>query len=194
LAEKMTCGWRNGSLILTKQDVCFSARYSPSRDISRRPNMSFKFIAALACITGLIFSAETPADGHDPLAQSGAADLPTLGDIMLQIQLGHFKLGYAGALSNWQLARYEVGQIESAFETAARRRPTLRSGDDSIPSLKAVDAAAAAMSNAVFGKAFERLTTACNDCHASSNVGFIRIKVPTTSRNFLFGNQMFQPE
>ena len=156
--------------------------------------MSLKFITALelACIIGLIFSAKTPADGQDPLAQSGAADLPTLGDIMLQIQLGHFKLGYAGALSNWELARYEVGQIESAFETAARRSPTLGSRDDSIPSLRAVDVAAAAMSNADFGRAFERLTTACNDCHASSNVGFIRIKVPTTSRNFLFGNQMFQ--
>ena len=110
----------------------------PFRDFFPVGNMSLKFITALelVCIIGLIFSAETPADGLDPLAQSGAADLPMLSDIMLQIQLRHFKLGYAGSLSNWGLARYEVGQIKSAFEIAARLSPTLRGENESSSSLR----------------------------------------------------------
>jgi hypothetical protein len=38
-----------------------------------------------------------------------------------------------------------------------------------------------AKSRTKFDKAFEKVTSACNSCHASANVGFIVIRVPRTS-------------
>jgi hypothetical protein len=51
---------------------------------------------------------------------------------------------------------------------------------------KAVDA----KSSGDFGKAFGKLTDACNRCHRAAGVGFIVIRVPISSP---FSNQLFPP-
>ena len=39
--------------------------------------------------------------------------VPRLGDIMNAVQSRHMKLWFAGKALNWELAAYELGQIES---------------------------------------------------------------------------------
>ena len=65
------------------------------------------------------FAQETvPYASRPPVV--GDTYVPTLGDIMGATQLRHFKLWYAGELRNWELASYELGQIEDSLINAAR--------------------------------------------------------------------------
>ncbi len=147
---------------------------------------------AIAAASGPPYSQEQPA-------QSNAATYtPTVGDLMDEMQLRHLKLSYAGKLGNWKLANYEVGQLRSSFDAAARLYPMLDNvpfaklvKDDGLPELADVSKAIAAKNTKNFTTAFERLTTACNSCHAAAHVSFIKVRGPTASP---FSNQFFPPE
>jgi hypothetical protein len=118
---------------------------------------------------------------------------PSLGDIMGATQLRHFKLWYAGKLKNWELASYELGQIEDSFNNAARlylNIPIEKINMIDLP-LLALDGAIKAKDEARFSSAFASLTSACNSCHEAAHVGFITIQVPTASP---FSNQSFGPK
>jgi hypothetical protein len=160
-----------------------------------------KVIVALLCTAVATALAQRQSFAQDQSSQSTSAYLPKVGDIMGQMQLRHFKLGYAGSLGNWELANYEVGQIRASFDTAAKLYPILgdvpfarRLEEASVLPLTDIANAIAAKDKEDFGIAFERLTTACNTCHSAAHVGFIKMKFPTTSRNFLFSDQIFPPE
>jgi hypothetical protein len=161
----------------------------------------------VTAIAVLALTSAAPARGpgsalaQDQPSRPDTADAPSVSDVMGQMQLRHFKLGYAGALGNWPLASYELGLVADSFHTTsalfsapgdARLVQMLK--QDATPPLTAIGNAIAAGSKEDFGRAFERLTEACNACHSAARVGFIRIKFPTTSRNFLFSNQIFPPE
>ena len=51
--------------------------------------------------------------------------VPGLGEIMGQIAMRHTKLWYAGAAQNWELAAYEIKELEEGFEDAGKFHPTL---------------------------------------------------------------------
>ena len=73
-------------------------------------------IACIACIGVPAIFGLRQSDAHQ--SQSGALNspyIPSLGDLMGGTQLRHFKLSYAGQVGNWQLARYELGQIRENF-------------------------------------------------------------------------------
>jgi len=157
-----------------------------------------KVIAALLCPAVAVAAASAQTHAQDQPARSNSAYLPKVSDIMGQTQLRHFKLWFAGSLGNWALANYELEQVRDSFDTAATLYPTLdgapfaqRLKDESGPPLADVGKAVEARNTEDFVKAFERLTTACNGCHKVAHVGFIRIRVPTSSP---FTNQSFPPE
>ena len=109
--------------------------------------------------------------------------LPTLADIMGVTQLRHFKLWYAGEVDNWDLAKYELGQIQTSIDDASRHFPNIPAADMTIMTepVQEIREAIEAKSRTKFVKAFEKVTSACNSCHTSANVGFIVIRVPRTS-------------
>lgn len=124
--------------------------------------------------------------------------IPDLSDIMETTQFRHFKLGYAGVVKNWSLANYELQQITKSFDGAAKYYPKFGDidqakliSDISTPALKEVGDAIKAHDSDVFSHAFARLTTACNSCHRAAHIGFIVIRVPTSSP---FSNQLFSPD
>ena len=151
--------------------------------------------AVIASLAILLLALPGSAEEQVPYAYrtpSGDSVAPTLGDIMGATQLRHFKLWYAGKMKNWELAGYELGQIEDSFLSAARlylNIPIEKINMIDKP-LTALEAAVKAKDGAQFGTAFAELTTACNACHASAHVGFIRIQIPTASP---FSNQIFEP-
>lgn len=121
----------------------------------------------------------------------GGTYVPGLGDIMGTIQWRHLKLSYAGHLENWELAGYELGQIQESLSNAARLYQNIP-----IDRITAVEQPLMALSEAVkskngllFTQAFTNLTEACNSCHAAAHVAFIAIQVPTASP---FSNQSFK--
>jgi hypothetical protein len=118
--------------------------------------------------------------------------VPALGDIMRAIQLGHLKLSLAGKQGNWDLANYELYQIQDSLRNAARLYigiPVDKINMIEQP-LVAVSEAIKAKNGEHFTRAFADFTAACNGCHQAANVGFITIQVPTASP---FANQSFQP-
>jgi hypothetical protein len=139
------------------------------------------------------FAQDAVPDALRPSAAVGDTFVPTLGDIMGATQLRHLKLWYAGKSKNWELAGYELSQIEESFSNAARlyRNIPIDKINMIEQSLTALDGAIKAKDGARFGSAFANLTTSCNDCHQSAHVGFITILLPTASP---FSNQSFAPK
>ena len=142
----------------------------------------------IALVASVLFAAAQPA--KEPYA-------PGLGEFMTATQLRHAKLWFAGKENNWGLAAYEIDEIAEGLEDAEKQFPT----HDGIPvsdMIKAnIDPAVAELRKAVgaksstkFAVAFDKLTSACNTCHAGADKPFIRIQRPTSSP---LSNQNFAP-
>jgi hypothetical protein len=124
---------------------------------------------------------------------AGESYVPGLGNIMEAIQWRHIKLAYAGKSANWELARYELGQMQESLSDAARLYQGIP-----IDKVDMIEQPVVALSDAIkskdaprFTRAFADLTAACNSCHAAAQVGFITIQVPTASP---FTDQSFAPK
>ena len=124
---------------------------------------------------------------------AGESYVPGLGNIMEAIQWRHIKLAYAGKSANWELARYELGQMQESLSDAARLYQGIP-----IDKVDMIEQPVMALSDAIrskdaprFTRAFADLTGACNSCHAAAQVGFITIQVPTASP---FTDQSFAPK
>ena len=64
------------------------------------------------------FAEDVPYAYRPPM--KGESYVPGLDDIMQAIQWRHIKLSYAGKLANWELAGFELGQIQESLSNAAR--------------------------------------------------------------------------
>jgi hypothetical protein len=119
--------------------------------------------------------------------------VPSLGDIMGAVQLRHFKLWYASKVGNWELANFELLQINDSFLNAARLYLNIPVENINmvVGPLHALKSAIDDKDDLRFTNAFSELTAACNACHEAAHVGFIRIQTPTSSP---FSNQSFDPE
>lgn len=157
-----------------------------------------RIILALFAATAAIAAvAPQPLDAQQPQPGSANAYLPVLADIMSGTQWRHLKLAYSGKVKNWQLADYELGRIQQSFADAAQLYPVFKNiplaeliKSESEPPLADLRKAIDAKNLDDFARAFGKLTDACNRCHRAAGVGFIVIRVPTSSP---FSNQLFPP-
>ena len=125
-------------------------------------------------------------------ASAGAPYVPRLGDIMNSIQSRHIKLWFAGMARNWELADYELHQIEAGLMEAAvlyKGIPATNVTTMAEP-VRSITDAIEAKDSKRFAKAVGELTDGCNACHQSIGRGFIVIQAPTASP---FSNQSFAP-
>jgi hypothetical protein len=134
-------------------------------------------------VTVIAITMSSPLLAEDQSARSQQPYLPTLADVMGVTQLRHFKLWYAGEVDNWDLAKYELLQIQTSIQDAVRLFPNIPAADMTIMNepVEQVRDAIVAKSRAKFATAFEKVTSACNGCHRSANVSFIVIRVPRLS-------------
>jgi hypothetical protein len=153
--------------------------------------------AAIIVLSSLSFMLPSAAQEPVPYAyrpsRQGEGYIPTLAAIMREIQFCHIKLSYAGQQSNWELANYEVAQIENNLSNALQLYQNIP-----IVKIKLIDQPLVDLSQAVnakdkvrFVRAFTDMTNACNSCHEAANVSFISIQVPTSSP---FSDQSFAPK
>jgi hypothetical protein len=142
----------------------------------------------IALAASVLFASAQPA--KEPYA-------PGLGEFMTATQLRHAKLWFAGKEKNWDLAAYEIDEIKEGLEEAEKQFPI----NDGIPvadmikaiidpAIEELEKAVDAKSSAKFTVAFDKLTSACNTCHAGANKPFIRIQRPTAPP---LSNQNFAP-
>ena len=119
--------------------------------------------------------------------------VPRLGDIMNAIQFRHMKLWFAGKALNWELAAYELQQLDSGSD-GSRDALSGYSGNNvtrmTEPSQSVADAIEAKDSRR-FAQSRRRVHRRCNACHQSIGRGFIVMRVPTESP---FDNQVFPPQ
>ncbi len=105
-----------------------------------------------------------------------------LSDLMVAMQFQHIKLWFAGRLSNWPLAAYELNQLESGLKQAAKP------GDQRLDEVAALRKAIDAKDVAAFTKAYGDLTNGCNACHRAEGKSFVTVQVPANSP---FTDQLF---
>jgi hypothetical protein len=137
-------------------------------------------------------AAQTAAPAPEPYR-------PGLGDLMtMTIQPRHMKLLLAGNAQNWIYAKYELHELQEAFDRAVRVWPRYKG----LPLAGMIDAIAKGpmdeLAKAIDGKdeiafdaAYEKLTEGCNACHQAANVGQVVIKIPNAST---FPDQDFRPQ
>jgi len=126
----------------------------------------------------------------------GDSYVPGMGEIMGATQMRHSKLWFAGKAKNWELASYELDEIEEGLDDAAKYHPVFKKDAPISTILEKFTAqplhelrlAIEAKDSVKFRKSFNSLTSACNACHQAASQGFIVIKQPNRSP---YNNQEF---
>lgn len=133
-----------------------------------------------------------------PLFNAGAqVNLPAgststqLSDLMIALQFQHIKLWFAGKFSNWDLANYELRQIQTNLRKVMPSPSESLRSSQGTAELQALDRAIQQKDGAAFAKAYSDLTNGCNACHRASGFGSITIQVPANSP---FSDQLFADE
>lgn len=123
------------------------------------------------------------AQSYNSSTRRALQDSQSLGDIMSLTQLRHTKLWFAGRAGNWRLVSYELQQLNDTFAEAAVRYVGIP-----VDTVGMVYAPLATLADAAkekdmrkFASGFDDLTKACNSCHVSGGIEFIRIQTPTSS-------------
>jgi hypothetical protein len=118
---------------------------------------------------------------------------PGFGDFMGSMQTHHSKLWFAGQNENWDLADFEVHELEEAIEDIQKyqshREESELIGLLSAP-LDSIDKAIEQKNPDAFKRSFITFTNTCNKCHIAVGFEFNVVKIPDTSP---FSNQDFRP-
>ncbi|WP_245448303.1 c-type cytochrome [Bradyrhizobium nitroreducens] len=138
--------------------------------ISEASSMPLRMLMLIAILATLsASSAGAPADSS-----------PALSELMTRLQLQHAKLWFAGKLSNWSLASYELRQIDGNLEAAGRLLSDPSRAIRAREQIQAVGQALQSKDVATFMKSYAALTNECNGCHRSSGYASIAIQIPLT--------------
>ena len=137
-----------------------------------------------AAVVAVLLAAASPVAAEEPKpADSQERSAPRINDKMVDLQLRHFKLWYAGIQQNWPLAGYELAQIRASIEDSKKVYRNSGSSDMSMmsPMADRLEEAIKAKDGVKFATAFGKLTASCNACHEATGFGFIRMREPKLS-------------
>jgi hypothetical protein len=129
---------------------------------------------------------------NDSLEKQMQSLKPGLGDLMLEIQVHHNKLWFAGKAENWPLAQFEhdeIMEILTQAETIEKERSEVKLFKSMIyPQLDSIQLFIKQKNADRFDSAFRNLTQACNNCHTNTKFNFNKIVIPEHPP---FSNQEF---
>jgi hypothetical protein len=124
---------------------------------------------------------------------------PGLGDLMQTAQIRHQKLWFAGTAQNWELAAFEIHELQETLERIGYwHNDNTEAGAPMSVAVKAytnrrvsqIASAVATKDSARFESAFDALSEGCNSCHAASEHEFIVIQRPSDPA---LSNQLYAP-
>ena len=147
-------------------------------------------VAALVLAAGLACAQQQGVKQVNDAAED-AEVLPHLSGIMVQQQMRHLKLWFAGDAGNWALADYELDQLKDGFDDVAK----LLGGDLAQQhvggALSQLEKSIDAKDHEAFVSAFDELSTGCNACHRTLDHAFIVIQRPAL---LPYSDQKFSPQ
>ena len=159
------------------------------------------FIGGIALLPPLSIAQQPAAPAAEEKRAADAdpaAFNPQMGALMnMVIQPRHAKLGLAGKAENWGLASYYFKELKLGFLVVSKAVPRWKGLP--VPDLfeAAVEPTFAVLDFAIkageprqFKESYEKLTTGCNNCHATTDHSFVVIKAPDASN---YPNQEFKP-
>jgi hypothetical protein len=137
-------------------------------------------VGASSCTQG----GETPS--METRIEALEAAMPGVGDLMSNVQLHFAKLYYGARAGNWDLATFELQELEENLEKAVRLRPEENGvrlkeiyGAFKGTELEAMKRAAVSKDPASFERAYRQSVTVCNSCHAATGRPFLTITLPS---------------
>ena len=116
---------------------------------------------------------------EDKSSQNSAGYVPTLREIMTNVELGRSKLWYSVKLRNWILARYQLGQVRAGFIDATRFH--LLSNSEVASTHKIADLVETSIKDKddkLFQEYFAQMTAECNSCHKAVGKPFLHVGTP----------------
>jgi hypothetical protein len=149
--------------------------------------------AALLAGAVLAVGVACAQDGNNPKEVSAeeAGASPHLSDIMVQQQMRHIKLWFAGDARNWPLADYELDQLKDGFDDVAK----LLGGDIAQQhvggAISRLERAIEGKDHAAFVSAFDEFSAGCNACHRTLDHAFIVLQRPVL---LPYSDQKFSPQ
>ena len=165
-------------------------------------------------LTTLLVAGAAAAAEPAPTAEARIAELekriatleqalqpPELGQQMLELQIRHARLWFAGDAKNWTLAAFQLAELREALAGVVEKNPdhdTMQPARlaDVLPAMmdpgvKALQLAIDAKDQKKFAIAYDQLTNGCNACHTAASFDFNRFGRPKTP---LLDNQLYAPE
>lgn len=118
---------------------------------------------------------------------------PGFGEFMSSIQMHHAKLWFAGINNNWDLADFEIHEIEESLEDIEQfnsDRPESKNIKMISPAIDSVSHAIEQKDGQRFKNSFTFLTNTCNNCHKETEHAFNVVTIPT---EIPVVNQDFKP-
>jgi hypothetical protein len=106
---------------------------------------------------------------------------PGVGEFMSSIQMHHAKLWFAGKNENWELANFEIEEIQESLDDIQQYcadSPSIKSLPMIFPPLDSVKRALSEKNIEKFKTSFNLLTNTCNNCHKAANHAFNVIRIP----------------
>jgi hypothetical protein len=119
---------------------------------------------------------------------------PGFGEFMSSIQVHHAKLWFAGINNNWDLADFEVHEIQESLDDIQefnKDRPEVKAIGMISPAIDSVNQAIKLKDQQSFKSSYILLTNSCNNCHKATEHAFNVIIIPT---NPPVSNQRFNLE
>lgn len=120
------------------------------------------------------------------------AYVPGVGEFMSSIQMHHAKLWFAGKNENWELANFEIEEIQESLDDIQQYcadSPSIKPLPMIFPPLDSVKHAISEKNIGMFKNSFNLLTNTCNNCHKAASHAFNVIKIPDTAP---VPNQVFE--
>jgi hypothetical protein len=119
---------------------------------------------------------------NDSLEKEIQSIKPGLGDLMLEIQVHHDKLYFAGMAANWPLAQFEhdeIMEILKQAETIEKERSEVKLFKLMIyPQIDSIELSIKQRNEDHFANYYTNLTDACNNCHTNTKYNFNKIVIP----------------
>jgi hypothetical protein len=109
---------------------------------------------------------------------------PGLGEFMSAIQAHHEKLWFAGRNENWELADFEIHEIQEALDDISsycKDRPEIQFLPMLRPAIDSLNISIGQKNGASFRQHYLLLTHTCNNCHQATHHAFNVIRVPESS-------------
>lgn len=117
---------------------------------------------------------------------------PGLGEFMTDIQIHHAKLWFAGDSKNWDLADFEIKEIEETMDDIRKFASDRKESQMVImlsPAIDSIHTSIQQKNPDLFKASFNSLTNKCNTCHGIVNFKFNIVKIPEAAP---FSNQVFE--